>query len=279
MRTRLSPLILSKNEEYNKREMQMINPMSMEGRNIIVTGASQGVGEAAADLIVKLGGRAILVDVQGDKLEVVAEKLGAGNAEVHVGSVADPGFVQDMVNKAVASSGAVHGLVNNAGIVRAAMINKMPVETWQQVIDVNLSGVFYCLQAVGRHMIDRANDGDKNPGSIVNISSIAGRRGTIGQINYGAAKAGVLGITMSAAKEWGRYGIRVNSACFGIVETEMTETIRSDKFRDSYMSQVVLQRFSSPEEVVKSVCFLLSDASSYVTGQHLTIDGGSHIGF
>ncbi len=257
----------------------MFNPMSLEGRNIIVTGAGQGVGEAAAEMIVNLGGRAILVDLQEDKLQAVAEKLGSDNAEMYVGSVADPGFVQDMVAKSVASCGAVHGLINNAGIVRAAMINKMPVETWQQVIDVNLSGVFYCLQAVGRHMIERVKDGDKDPGAIVNISSVAGRRGTVGQINYGAAKSGVLGITMSAAKEWGRYGIRVNSACFGVVETEMTETIRSDKFRDTYMAQVVLERFAAPEEVAKGVCFLLTDASSYVTGQHLSIDGGLHIGF
>ncbi|MEX0583437.1 MAG: SDR family NAD(P)-dependent oxidoreductase [Sneathiella sp.] len=257
----------------------MINPMSLEGRNIIVTGAGQGVGEAAAEMIVNLGGRPVLVDLQEDKLLAVADRLGADNSDVYVGSVADPGFVQDMVAKAIAANGAIHGLVNNAGIVRAAMINKMPVETWQQVIDVNLSGVFYCLQAVGRHMVERAKDGDKNPGSIVNISSIAGRRGTVGQINYGAAKSGVLGITMSAAKEWGRYGVRVNSACFGIVETEMTETIRSDKFRDTYMAQVVLERFSTPEEVVQGVCFLLSGASSYITGQHLSIDGGAHIGF
>lgn len=257
----------------------MINPMSLEGRNIIVTGAGQGVGEAAAELIVELGGKAILVDLQAEKIEALAERLGEGNADVHAGSVAEPGFVQDMVLDAVRKNGAIHGLVNNAGIVRAAMINKMPVETWQQVIDVNLTGVFLCLQAVGRHMIERAKDGDTDPGSIVNISSVAGRRGTIGQINYGAAKSGVLGITMSAAKEWGRFGIRVNSACFGVVETEMTETIRSEKFRDTYMSQIVLQRFASPAEVVKSVCFLLSDASSYVTGQHLSIDGGSHIGF
>jgi len=257
----------------------MINPMSLEGRNIIVTGAGQGVGEAAAELIVNLGGRAILVDLQGDKLESVAENLGSKNVEMHVGSVADPGFVQDLVTKTVAANGAIHGLVNNAGIVRAAMISKMPVETWQQVIDVNLSGVFYCLQAVGRHMIERSKDGDKDPGAIVNISSIAGRRGTVGQINYGAAKSGVLGITMSAAKEWGRYGIRVNSVCFGVVATEMTETIRSDKFRDTYLAQVVLERFSTPEEVVQGVCFLLSGASSYITGQHLSIDGGSHIGF
>lgn len=257
----------------------MINPMSLEGRNIIVTGAGQGVGEAAAEMIVSLGGRAILVDMQADKVQALGDKLGEKNSEVHVGSVAEPGFVQDMVANAITKNGAIHGLVNNAGIVRAAMINKMPFETWQQVIDVNLTGVYLCLQAVGRHMIERSKDGDKTPGSIVNISSIAGRRGTIGQINYGAAKAGVLGITMSAAKEWGRYGIRVNSACFGVVETEMTETVRSEKFRDGYMAQIVLQRFSTPEEVSKSVCYLLSEASSYVTGQHLSIDGGAHIGY
>ncbi len=257
----------------------MKNPMSLEGRNIIVTGAGQGVGEAAAELIVELGGKAILVDIQDEKIAALAEKLGEANAEFHVGSVADPGFVQDMVGSSVRDNGAVHGLVNNAGIVRAAMIHKMSYEVWQQVIDVNLTGVYLCLQAVGRHMLERSKDGDKAPGSIVNVSSIAGRRGSIGQINYGAAKAGVLGITMSAAKEWGRSGIRVNSACFGVVETEMTETIRSEKFRDTYMKQVVLERFSSPEEVVKGVCFLLSDASSYITGQHLSIDGGAHIGY
>jgi len=256
----------------------MKNPMTLEGHNIIVTGAGQGIGEAVSRLIVELGGKAILVDMQGDKVNALADELGSDNAEAHVGSVAEPGFVQDMVAATVAKNDAVHGLVNNAGIVRAAMINKMPVETWQQVIDVNLSGVFYCLQAVGRHMYERAKSGDTGPASIVNISSDAGRRGTIGQINYGAAKSGVMGITMSAAREWSAKQIRVNSICFGVVETEMTETIRSEKFRDRMLAQVPMGRFSDPDEVSQPVCFLLSQASSYITGQHLSVNGGYTIG-
>lgn len=256
----------------------MINPMSLEGQNVIVTGAAQGIGEAVSKLVVELGGRAIMVDLKEDKLGALVDTLGAENAEYHVGSVSDPGFVQDMVAKAIAKNGSINGLVNNAGIVRAAMLNKMSIESWQQVIDVNLSGVFYCLQAVGRHMYERAKSGDTSPSSIVNISSDAGRRGTIGQINYGAAKSGVMGLTMSAAREYGSKQIRVNSVCFGVVETEMTETIRSEKFRDGVMAQVPMGRFSTPKEVSEPVVFLLSPASSYITGQHLSVNGGYTIG-
>jgi 3-oxoacyl-[acyl-carrier protein] reductase len=256
----------------------MKNPMNLEGHNVLVTGAAQGIGEAIARLVVELGGRVVLVDTQGEKLQALADSLGAASAQAYVGSVSDPGFVQDMVGQAVERRGAIHGLVNNAGIVRAAMIEKMAAQAWQQVIDVNLSGVFYCLQAVGRHMLERIAAGDGSPASIVNISSDAGRRGTIGQINYGAAKSGVLGITMSAAREWAARNIRVNSICYGVVETEMTETVRSEKFRDRYLAQVPMGRFTTPDEAAQPVCFLLSQAASYITGQHLLVNGGYTIG-
>ncbi|WP_169543451.1 SDR family NAD(P)-dependent oxidoreductase [Sneathiella aquimaris] len=257
----------------------MKNPMSMQGQTVLVTGAGQGVGAAVSELIIELGGKVVLLDVKEDELRALADRLGSENATAYVGSVTDPAFVEATVRQAAEKYGAITGLVNNAGIIRTAMIEKMSKEYWDQVIDVNLTGVYLCLQTVGRHMLERIKDGDTAPAAIVNVSSVAGRRGAVGQINYAAAKSGVLGMTMAAAKEWGRHGIRVNSACFGVVSTEMTEVVRSEKFRDAYMKQIVLQRFSDPEEVAKSVVFMLSDAASYITGQHISIDGGLHIGF
>jgi 3-oxoacyl-[acyl-carrier protein] reductase len=256
----------------------MDNPMSLEDRVIVITGAAQGVGRGVAQKAAALGATLALIDINEEGAQETAALIG-GNASVHAGSVADAAFVQDAVAAIVAKHGQINGLFNNAGIIRTAMIHKMAVADWQAVIDVNLTGVFLCLQAVGRHMIERAKDGDDAPRRIVNVSSIAGRRGTIGQINYGAAKSGVLGITMSAAREWARYGICVNSVCFGVVETPMTEVIRGPKFIDRTMSSIPMGRISAPEEVAGPCCFLLSDVASYITGQHLNIDGGSQIGF
>jgi len=256
----------------------MINPMNLDGRVVMVTGAGQGIGRAIAELAVELGGKVVAIDVKPDGVNELVAALGKNRAAAFVGSVADAGFVQQVVAESVKRFGAIHGLVNNAGIVRAAMIDKMSVATWQQVIDVNLSGVFLCLQAVGRHMIERRAAGDKAAARIVNISSDAGRRGTVGQINYGAAKSGVMGLTMSAAREWAAHDITVNTICFGVVETPMTETIRGEKFRDRYMAQIPMGRFSTPQEVAQPVCFLLSDAASYITGQHLSVNGGYTIG-
>ena len=255
----------------------MINLMDMSGRNVMITGAAQGIGLESAKLLYALGANLTLLDANQEKLAAATEAFDSQRVLAQAGSVTDRAFLQALVEQATKRFGGVHGLVNNAGITRTAMIDKMTVEQWQQVMDVNLTGVFNCLQIVGMDMKRRSEVGDKGPGNIVNVTSDAGRKGTIGQINYGAAKSGVLGITMSAAREWGRYGIRVNSVAYGVVATEMTEVVRSDKFRDKYLANIPLGRFLEPDEAVKSIAFLVSEASSFITGQHLSVNGGSHI--
>lgn len=251
--------------------------VSLQGRTIVVTGAGQGIGRGIVELAAQLGANVVAVDLNGQTLAETVASLPSERVLAVQGSVVDPALADQAVADACAKFGAVHGLVNNAGIIRPAMIEKMTDRQWQEVIDVHLTGSFYWTRAVGRHMVERAKGGDKSGGAIVNISSDAGRKGSIGQINYAAAKAGLLGMTMTAAREWGRYNVRANSVCFGVVETPMTEVVRGEKFRDAMLAQIPLGRWSTPGEVVKTVCFLLSDGASYITGQHLGVNGGFHI--
>lgn len=255
----------------------LFNPMALDGRTIMVTGAGQGIGRAIARLVCNLGGNVAAIDMNESALEDLASELGRERVSGHVGSVADAAFVDSAVSTAVARFGSVNGLVNNAGITRPSMIAKMEQSQWQQVIDVHLTGAFLCMQAVGRQMIDSYKAGDDLRGSIVNISSDAGVQGTIGQVNYASAKAGVLGMAMAGAREWARYNIRVNSVAFGMVETPMTETVRGEKFRDTYLAKIPMARWSDADEAAKPICFLLSDAASYITGQRLSANGGSQM--
>lgn len=251
--------------------------MSLAGRAIIVTGAGQGIGLATARQIIALGGSVALVDMNLQAIDAAVAEFGADRAVGFAGSVADPELAPKVVAQTAAKFGAVHGLVNSAGITRPAMFAKMELAQWQQVIDVHLTGAFLFMQAAAQQMIERNKAGEAAPGAMVNISSDAGVQGTIGQVNYAAAKAGLLGMTMSAAREWARYGIRANAIAFGMVETPMTETIRGEKFRDTYLSKIPLGRWSSPEEAAGPICFLLSDAASFITGQRISANGGSQM--
>jgi 3-oxoacyl-[acyl-carrier protein] reductase len=259
----------------------MQNPMDLTGRTIIVTGAGQGIGRAITELVLGLGGNAVMVERNPETLEKTAAELDHDRTLPVLGNVAEEGFGESCVAQAVARFGAVHGLVNNAGITRPAMFAKMTMQQWQAVIDVNLTGCYLMMQAVGRHMIDRAKEAMPQPvgttGAIVNISSTAGKRGSIGQVNYSAAKAGLFGMTMTGAREWARYGIRCNSVGFGTVVTPMTEVIRSEKFAAQTMARIPLGRYAEPQEVAPLICFLLSNGAVYITGENMTVSGGSHM--
>jgi 3-oxoacyl-[acyl-carrier protein] reductase len=259
----------------------MRNPMDMTGRTVVVTGAGQGIGKAISELFLDLGGNVVLVERNPETLEATAGAMDRDRTLPVLGNVAEEGFGEACVAQAVERFGAVHGLVNNAGITRPAMFEKMTMQQWQAVIDVNLTGCYLMLQAVGRRMLARARESLPQPvgttGGIVNISSTAGKRGSIGQVNYSVAKAGLFGMTMTAAREWAKYGIRCNSVGFGTVVTPMTETIRSERFAAQTLARIPMGRYAEPQEVAPLICFLVSNAAVYITGENMTVSGGSHM--
>ncbi len=246
--------------------------MSFTGKVSIVTGASQGIGKEIATELAEEGADVILIDIQEEALLKVAEtiKNRNGKAFSYSADVTSMDQVTDVVNKVLNHHQKIDHLVNNAGITRDNLFMRMKEEEWDAVISVNLKGVFNCSKAVIRNMMGNRY------GRIVNISSVVGLMGNVGQSNYSASKAGVLGLTKSLAREASTRNITVNAIAPGYISTEMTEKL-SDHVKDMFLNLIPMKRFGTVEEVAKSVKFLLSDDAAYITGQVLNINGGMYM--
>jgi 3-oxoacyl-[acyl-carrier protein] reductase len=243
--------------------------MKFEGRISVVTGASQGIGEGVAFALSKEGAHVMLVDIQKEKLEEVAEKIkmSQGKASVYQADVSRLEQVLGVTEDIIQKHRRIDHLVNNAGITRDNLLMRMKEEEWDAVLNVNLKGIFNFSKAVIRDMIQNRH------GRIVNISSVVGLAGNAGQTNYAASKAGVIGFSKSLAREVASRGITVNCVAPGYIATSMTERL-PDGIKKAFLDVIPMKRFGLPDEVAHAVLFLLSEEAAYITGEVINLNGG-----
>lgn len=242
----------------------------LEGKIAVVTGASRGIGRAIA---IRLAGEGatVVINYNGskEKAEEVKQKIegAGGKAAVCQCNVADFDQCQAFIQKVIDEFGRIDILVNNAGITRDGLLMKMSEEDFDQVIETNLKGAFHTIRFASRQMLRQKS------GRIINLSSVVGVTGNAGQANYAASKAGVIGLTKSAARELASRGITVNAIAPGFIETDMTSVL-SEKVKEGAAAGIPLGAFGKPEDVAAAAAFLASDEAGYITGQVLHVDGG-----
>ena len=240
----------------------------LEGHTALVTGASRGIGKAIAISLAKEGAEVIVnYSSSLENANKVVSEIHSfgGQAYPLQADISNENSVNELIKTVLNKNNKIDVLVNNAGITKDGLLMRMKTDDWQKVLDLNLSGVFYCTRAVSRQMLKQRK------GRIINITSVVGLMGNPGQANYSAAKAGVVGLTQSAAKEFASRGITVNAVAPGFISTDMTKDLNSE----AILSAIPLGRFGNPEDVAGAVRFLAADASAaYITGQTIQVDGG-----
>lgn len=242
----------------------------LKGKTALVTGGSRGIGRETAIRLAGYGAK-VIINYCGSKekaeetLDII--KVNNGEGSIFQADMKEAAAVEDMFKYTLSEYGRIDVLVNNAGITRDNLILKMSEEEFNAVIDTNLKGVYYCLKQASKIMLKQKS------GRIINISSISGVIGNAGQVNYCAAKAGVIGMTKALARELGSRGITVNAVAPGFIITDMTDKL-SDQIKDTILTQIPLKRLGEAGEVAETICFLASDNASYITGQTIMVDGG-----
>jgi len=237
----------------------------------IVTGAARGIGLEIARELLSMGMTVVAVDLREDLLAELPARLNNPGEKLQTAAldVTDSERFTRLVEETATGHGRLDVLVNNAGITRDNLVLSISDEDWDLVMKVNLKSAFIGTRAAGKVMMRQRS------GSIINMSSYSGLEGNRGQANYAASKAGMLGLTKSAAKELAKRGVRVNAVAPGFIQTEMTDVL-PQQAKDMALAQIPMQRFGQPSDIAKAVAFLASDASAYITGQVLSVDGGMH---
>ncbi len=244
--------------------------MDLNGKKALVTGASRGIGRAITERFIERG--AEVWGLSTGEPSDLPERLEKSGGKLHwvCADLSKTGEVEAIIEKVLKESGGFDILVNNAGITKDNLSFRMSIEEWQKVIDINLTAAFLIARAIGRSMIG------KRRGSIINMASVVGIHGNGGQANYSASKAGLIGLTKSLARETASRGVRVNAIAPGYIESDMTAAV-PEAAKEKMIGEIPLKRTGKPEDIANAALFFASDASSYITGQVLAVDGGMFI--
>jgi len=243
---------------------------NLKGKVALITGGSRGIGKSISKRLASQGATVVINYIQNETAaEDTKKEIEESGGQVFTSKfdVADFDAVHEEVDKIIEKLGGLHILINNAGITKDTLLMRMKEEDWDNVISINLKGIFNCTKAVTRNMFKQRE------GRIVNLTSVVGEMGNAGQTNYAASKAGIIGFTKACAREMASRGITVNAVSPGFIKTDITDEL-TEELKKDYISKIPLNRFGTPEDIASAVAFLVSDDAAYITGEVFRVNGG-----